>query len=427
MAPPQDRAGDTTPPADDRSTRAAADAARGRQGQETGTAADERREALMRGITAELAALQDQLHALGHAEAVSPQRGALEQRAGELEALRERLGNARSPAEIALLRHQVSETLRGAAETMQNAQSVSGFAISSHQLAEAVYHARLDTIAHSMQGIMRQDAQGFAEADSAARRYGVDGTPFRQARAAFTAIAAENRQKGDRVGGIVTDAISAQNTADYWAKIARESGDEDARRKAEHYQKLAEQAEQQAREAVKAEVTHELDRDIARGERPAFTDKKQRAAVIETQTDQRLAKRNKEAIDRAEQQGLISPERAASLRGEMNANAGRAASGLRENIFKEIRSETPGMAERAPRVFQGEKEEAAAASQGSGPTVPTRFVGLDEKAQQEAKRAATPVAQDTSKADPGAKDATPKITPVQLAEAKPAKGTSVSI
>ncbi|MBO0906286.1 hypothetical protein [Jiella sonneratiae] len=72
----------------------------------------------------------------------------------------------------------------------------------------------------NMAAIMRQDAKDFARAEATAERMGIDGTAYRQARAAFTGLAADDRRKGAAANAIVTESIVVQNTADYWQAIA---------------------------------------------------------------------------------------------------------------------------------------------------------------------------------------------------------------
>lgn len=358
----------------------------------------------------------------------------LERKVGDLTAIRTQVETARSPSTLSQLKIAVSEGLRYAAELVSSTQNTltSGPATTNRQIAEASYHARVSASERAMREIMRRDAQGFVEADAFAKAHGIDGSEFADSRSALTLVAADYRKKGDRVGAIVADGLNSRNTADYWQKIADETGNEEAQRKADHYRRLAEQADAESRKAVQAEVEREAtDRGMA------FRTPEERKAWIEEQTDRRHQERKDEVIDAAVATGQMSAERGEQMKGNVASERTATRSSLAEQHWSAgnrdtasvgaVEVTTPAL-ESAEAVAAAQKSMASANRFADARDMPAQLPPIDSSVQAEARKAAAPIARSTTSAsaEPDM-PAVPLATPVQVASTTPGKSSSITL
>lgn len=293
--------------------------------------------------------------AMGVGEA---QLGDIERSLGDLRSLRERIDGTNSPSMLAQLRTQMDESMRGANATLQSSGAISATSsttLATRQMAEAEFHARMTNIERAAAPLVAQSERLAGEADSMAKRMGLDTSHFTELNDQLKRSAADKRKKGDRVGAMEDDTLAAWNTVNHWDDIAAnaktDADRQAAQRKADEARAAAEKQEQLLRQAVEARVT----RDAAS---MSFNSPEDRAAFIKAKTDAGMKGFQDKKADIATLKGM-SPaqgsERVADMKAGWIGSPGTA-------INEPAANDKDGLAESTPPGFAKQDAQQAKAS-----------------------------------------------------------------
>ena len=212
---------------------------------------DTARTDMLHAIDGQLAELNHMIGAHHTGGAEPTQSALLTEAANNLAVLRGQVETARNSVQLAALR----VTMSGAAQGASTAMASATFSTSSQQqLAAKLYDTRMTAAERGMADISRRDDILFSSAEHRADEMGIDVGFFRNQRSLLEAEANAARKRGDRFGAIVPEGLLAHNTANLLDDIADRTGFPEDRRKAEEGRKLAEEADRKVREAAQAEA-----------------------------------------------------------------------------------------------------------------------------------------------------------------------------